>query len=266
MPVSIANGSTDVTQYFVMRDSTNHAPKTDVTITDIDLYYQEELVAQAAKVDATALAAADSAHADNKGYHCGNGLYRIDWPDAAFDGGVGKKVILIVVCTGCDTIFREVQLGVNVGTNADKTGYGLADDAITSAKFDESTAFPLKSADTGSTAVARTGADSDTLETLSDQLDTIDDYLDTELAAITAAVITNAAGADIAADIIAMQGDVTDVLADTALLIEWLKNKITVTDNENGTHTLAVRNAGDTDDILSWVVTDATGARAANTV
>jgi hypothetical protein len=47
----------------------------------------------------------------------------------------------------------------------------LADDAITSGKFDESTAFPVKSADTGSTAIARTGADSDTLETLSDQID-----------------------------------------------------------------------------------------------
>ena len=47
----------------------------------------------------------------------------------------------------------------------------LADDAITAAKFYESTAYPLKSADTGATAVARTGADSDTLETLSDQID-----------------------------------------------------------------------------------------------
>jgi len=47
----------------------------------------------------------------------------------------------------------------------------LADDAITAAKFDESTAYPLTSADTGSTAVARTGADGDTLETLSDQVD-----------------------------------------------------------------------------------------------
>lgn len=50
---------------------------------------------------------------------------------------------------------------------------GLVDDAITAAKFDESTAFPLKSADTGSTQVARKGADADTLETLSDQLDAI---------------------------------------------------------------------------------------------
>jgi len=53
------------------------------------------------------------------------------------------------------------------------TGVTLADDSITAAKFDESTAFPLKSADTGSTQVARVGADSDTLETLSDQLDSV---------------------------------------------------------------------------------------------
>ena len=49
-------------------------------------------------------------------------------------------------------------------------GVDLADDAITSAKFDESTAFALGSADTGATAVARVGADSDTLETLSDEI------------------------------------------------------------------------------------------------
>lgn len=48
---------------------------------------------------------------------------------------------------------------------------GLANNAITAAKFDETTAFPLKSADLGATQVARTGADADTLETLSDQMD-----------------------------------------------------------------------------------------------
>lgn len=108
--MQVANGTTDVTTYFVLRDSTNHAPKTDVTITDIDLYYIESGAAMAAKVDATALAAADSAHSDNAAYHVGQGLYRIDWPDAAFDGGVGKVVNLIVVCSGVDTTFLEVEL------------------------------------------------------------------------------------------------------------------------------------------------------------
>ena len=74
--------------------------------------------------------------------------------------------------TSTDAILADTGTdGVIVATNNDKTGYGLSDDAITSAKFDESTAFPLKSADTGSTQIARTGADGDTLETLSDQLD-----------------------------------------------------------------------------------------------
>lgn len=54
----------------------------------------------------------------------------------------------------------------------------LADDAITASKFDESTAYPLRSADTGITQVARVGADGDTLETLSDQLDTAQADLD----------------------------------------------------------------------------------------
>jgi len=54
----------------------------------------------------------------------------------------------------------------------------LADDAIKASTFDESTAFPLKSADTGVTKVARVGADGDTLETLSDQLDTAQADLD----------------------------------------------------------------------------------------
>jgi hypothetical protein len=69
----------------------------------------------------------------------------------------------------------------------------LADDSITAAKFDESTAFPVKSADTGATQIARVGADSDTLETLSDQMDAVavaieavDDLVDTEVAAILA--------------------------------------------------------------------------------
>jgi hypothetical protein len=119
----IANGSTDVTQYFVLRDSTTHAPKTDVTITDIDLYYLEQGSAISAKVDATALDAADSAHADNKAFHCGQGMYRIDWPDAAFDGGIGKRVFLIVVCSGVDTSYLEIELSPAANVKA------ISDDA-----------------------------------------------------------------------------------------------------------------------------------------
>ncbi len=108
--MQVANGSTDVSTYFVLRDSTTHAPKTDVTVTDIDMYYVEQGAAISAKADATALAAADSAHGDNQAFHVGQGLYRIDWPDTCFNGGVGKLCELIVVCTGVDTTFLEVEL------------------------------------------------------------------------------------------------------------------------------------------------------------
>jgi len=88
---------------------------------------------------------------------------------------------LVSIQDDVDAILVDTNdLQTNQGNWLTATGFavagdemGLADDAITSAKFDETTAFPLKSEDSGSTEVARTGADSDTLETLSDQIDTI---------------------------------------------------------------------------------------------
>jgi hypothetical protein len=64
------------------------------------------------------------------------------------------------------------------GATLDVNVTSLADDVITAGKFDESTAFPLKAADTGSTQVARTGADGDTLKTLSDEIATVQADLD----------------------------------------------------------------------------------------
>jgi len=46
----------------------------------------------------------------------------------------------------------------------------LADDAIKATKYDESTAFPVKSDDSGVTQIARVGAHGDTLEKLSDEI------------------------------------------------------------------------------------------------
>lgn len=81
----------------------------------------------------------------------------------AFETQMATSVEAILVDTA--------EIGV---AGAGLTAVGLADDAITAAKFDESTAFPLKAADAGSTYVARTGADGDTLETLSDEIAAID--------------------------------------------------------------------------------------------
>lgn len=110
------------------------------------------------------------------------GVYRLDLSDAVCATGVPSVVVMLKGATNLASVLLEIQLtdfDLNstsnaVGAAASVTaGVSLADDAITAAKYDESTAFPLKSADTGATTVARVGADSDTLETLSDQLDAV---------------------------------------------------------------------------------------------
>lgn len=74
----------------------------------------------------------------------------------------------------------------DLSASLDVNAKTLGDDCITSAKYDESSAFPVASADSGSTQIARVGADADTLETLSDQLDTVtsevqSDYYDVKV-------------------------------------------------------------------------------------
>jgi len=78
---------------------------------------------------------------------------------ALADGATGFAAI--------DTVVDSILL--QTGTN----GVKLADDAITSAKYDGSSAYPVAAADSGATQIARVGADGDTLKTLSDQLDDI---------------------------------------------------------------------------------------------
>jgi hypothetical protein len=75
-------------------------------------------------------------------------------------------------------LLQATQTGVTIPTVTTVTnGVTLADDAITNAKFDETSAFPVKSADTGATQIARVGADSDTLETLSDEIALVNDIV-----------------------------------------------------------------------------------------
>ena len=83
----------------------------------------------------------------------------------------GQRVDMYITATISTIATASVIASEQADTMLLSDGITLADDAITAAKFDESTAFPLKLADTGSNAVARVGADSDTLETLSDQMD-----------------------------------------------------------------------------------------------
>ena len=111
--------------------------------------------------------------------------------------------------TGATQVARTGADGDTLETVSDQldtltTGVALNDDAITAAKFDETTAFPLKADDSGNTYVARTGADGDTLETLSDQIDGVSAGVsptllnDTTISSITnQTIFVIAAGSDV---------------------------------------------------------------------
>lgn len=109
----LKKGTTNFTQYVVLRDSTAGTPETAYAITSLDLQYTRNQAAPAAKVDATALATTSTAHTDNYAIEIdatsSPGLYRVDWPDAAFATGA-DKVILVVSGTGLDPCVEEIQL------------------------------------------------------------------------------------------------------------------------------------------------------------
>jgi len=110
--------ATDVTTYFKLVDPVTGDEEVDLVITDLDISYVRDL-AVAVKADLTALAGATdadravAAHADSKGTQIDStntpGLYRIDWPDAAFATAVAK-VQLVVAGAAIDTAVLEVEI------------------------------------------------------------------------------------------------------------------------------------------------------------
>lgn len=133
----VKGGATDVTTYFGMRLSAG-GDATGLTISDFDLQYVRSGATPAAKADAVALAATDTAHTDNRGIEIDvtdqPGLYRFDWPDAAFAAGV-REVILSVKHASCLTSHLRVEIdpfGAPAGATlaADIAAIKTVDDAI----------------------------------------------------------------------------------------------------------------------------------------
>lgn len=163
---------------------------------DVDAEILSYIVDDATRIDASALnTAAGAVGSDGSGLTeaggTGDHLTAINLPNQTMDitgnitgnlsGSVGSVTGAVGSVTG--------NVGGNVaGSVASVTaGVTLANDAITAAKFDETTAFPLKSADSGTTTVARAGSlELDTLATLSAQLDTVTSYS----SAINFAIVT----------------------------------------------------------------------------
>lgn len=111
----VKQGATDQSVYVKLVSSASGAPQTGLTIANIDATYVRTRAA-AVKNDLTALASASAAHADNQAIEVdatnAPGLYRIDFPDAAFAAGA-DKVILSVTCAACDPAMKEIELVAN---------------------------------------------------------------------------------------------------------------------------------------------------------
>jgi len=182
--MNVTGGATDVTTYFQMRLLAG-GDATGLTIADFDLSTTRSGAATAAKVDAVALAAADSAHTDNRMIEVDPtdcpGLYRVDFADV-FAAGV-KEVICTVKHTSCFTESKSIEIDAPVNAAA-----------IADAVWDED-ATAHQTAGTFGQAIGDPGADANT---------------------IYGAVVTGAAGATIAADIVTIDGIVDSILTDTA--------------------------------------------------
>lgn len=109
--ITIKHGSTDQSVYFVLVDSDGNEA-TGLTIANLDITYVRDRAA-AVKADATALASATAAHGDNQAIEVdatnAPGLYRVDYPDAAFVSGV-DRVQLIVNGAAIKPAIIEVSL------------------------------------------------------------------------------------------------------------------------------------------------------------
>jgi hypothetical protein len=145
----VAGGSTDVTTYFSMRLTADGTAATGLTETDFDLQYVRSGAAPSAKVDATAgTAGGAAAHSDNTVVEPDAtdqpGVYRIDWPDAAFAAGVREVILTAKVATAFTEHLRvEIDGEVNV---VEWAGTDVVAGAIPAAAADAAGGLPISDA------------------------------------------------------------------------------------------------------------------------
>ncbi len=114
----VENGATSVILYVVICDADGD-PNESVTVTDLDFFWVETGAALESDTSITACSSSSAAYATGTAIHLEEGLYRVDFDDDCFDGGVGKQVQLIVddVGTSNRTSFLSILLTPAVDAN-----------------------------------------------------------------------------------------------------------------------------------------------------
>ena len=118
----ISSGSTNVTTYFAMRLAADGTAATGLTETNFTLQYVRSGAAPSAASTATAgTAGGAAAHVDDSVVEPDAtdqpGLYRIDWPDAAFAAGAREVILTAKVATAFTEHLRcQIDAAVNIAT------------------------------------------------------------------------------------------------------------------------------------------------------
>lgn len=109
---SAASPATDQTFYFKLGHPQKGTPQTGVSITSLNAIYIRDRMALVSN-SLTSLPSTTGTHADNQGIEIDSslapGIYRVDFPDAAFATG-SSRVIIGVVGSNIDPAYIEVSL------------------------------------------------------------------------------------------------------------------------------------------------------------
>lgn len=209
----VTKGAADITTYIMIVDSATGAPETGITIANLDMQYTRNVTAPVAKVDMVALAATNTAHTDNRGIEIdatsSPGLYRVDWPDAAFASGA-DKVILVVTGTGFAPSVLIVEL-VNYDTQAAlATPTNITAGTITTAT-NVTTVNGLAANVITAASIANGAIDAATFAAGAIDAAALAADASTEINAAVLAILGTPAGASMSADIAAIEAQTDDI-------------------------------------------------------
>ena len=212
--------SVDVSTYWHLRLAASGLDATGLTISNIDLTYVRTLEEPAAKVDAQALADQDTAHTDNFAIEIDAtnmpGVYRVDWPDAAFAAGAREVILCVKVATAFTESLRVELLPatadiINIAGAAVSTSTAQLGVNTVSITNDAITASAIAANAIGAAEIANGAIDAATFAAGAIDAAALAADASTEINAAVLAILGTPAGASMSADIAAIEAQTDDI-------------------------------------------------------